>query len=118
MKLKLIKSKKEYETLLEWLDGMFDKKVKAKSEVGNQMQIALLLIKQYEDKHYAIPLPDPIESIKIKMKELSLKNKDLVGLIGSKGHVSSILNRRKPMTLEIAKIFHKKLGIPSDVLLS
>ncbi|WP_245588166.1 helix-turn-helix domain-containing protein [Algoriphagus terrigena] len=78
----------------------------------------MILIKNYEDENYPIPLPDPIDAIKLKMQELGLKNQDLVGKIGSKGYISSILNRRKPLTLEIAKIFHKELKIPAEVLLS
>ena len=82
------------------------------------MQIALLLIRDYEDKHYLIPTPNPIEGIKLKMFEKGLKNKDLVGKVGSKGYVSAVLNKRKPLTLELAKLFHLELGVSSDVLLS
>jgi len=82
------------------------------------LQVALLLIKEYEDKHYPIPFPDAIEAIKSKMMERGIKNKDLVGKVGSKGYVSALLNKRKPLTLELAKLFHKQLGIPSDILLS
>ena len=49
---------------------------------------------------------------------MGLKNKDFVGKIGSKGYISSILNKRKPLTLEMAKIFYKELHIPAEVLLS
>ena len=118
MKPKIIKTEKEYETYLDWVDEMFDKKIKPDTPEGENLQIILLLIKQYEDEHYEIPLPDPIEAIKIKMQETGLRNQDLVGKIGSKSYVSAILNKRKPLTLEIAKVFHKELGIPSDVLLS
>ena len=118
MKLKLLKTKKDYETLLDWVDQMFAKKLKPDSPDGEQLQIALLLIKQYEDEHYSIPSPDPIEAIKIKMEEKGLKSKDLIGIIGSKGYISSLLNGKKPLTLEIARIFHQKLGVSADILLS
>ena len=118
MKLKPLKTKKEYNDLLEWIDQLFDKKVKVNSPDGEQLQIALLLIKQYEDEHHPVPLPDPIMAIKMKMEEQGLKNKDLVGIIGSKGYISSLLNGKKPLTLEIAKIFHKKFGVSADILLS
>ncbi len=49
---------------------------------------------------------------------LGLKNKDLVGKIGSKGYVSSLLNKKKPLTLVLAKFFHQKLNILAAVLLS
>ncbi len=118
MKLKTIKSKKEYEAALKWVDQMFDKKVKPNSPAGETLQVALLLIKAYEDVHYSIPLPDPIDAIKLKMQEAGLKNKDLVGTIGTKGYVSAVLNKKKPMTLELVRLFHQKFGISAEVLIS
>src|SRR5574337_2087855 len=109
MKLKLIKTKKEYEIFLQWVDEQFEKKIKSTSPEGEQLHIALLLIKQYEDAHYPIPKPDPIEAVKLKMKERGMKNKDWVGRVGSKGYVSAILNKQKPLTLELAKLFHREL---------
>jgi len=118
MKLKIIKTKKDYDDSLNWVDKMFDKKAKLNTPEGEKLQIALLLIKQYEDEQYPIPIPDPIEAIKIKMIEKGLKNKDLVGKVGSKGYISALLNKKKPLTLDLAKIFHNELGISSDILLS
>jgi len=118
MKLKPIKTKKDYAAFLDWVDVQFDKKVKLNSTEGDTLQVALLLIKEYEDKHYPIPMPDPLKAIKLKMEEKGLKSKDLIGEIGSKGYVSCILSGKKPLTLEMAKIFHRKLGVPAAVLLS
>jgi HTH-type transcriptional regulator/antitoxin HigA len=118
MILKIISSKKEYQQYLKWVDEMFDKKIAPDTPEGEKLQVALLLIKQYEDRHYPVPKPDPIEAIKSKMNDLGLKNKDLIGKVGSKGYVSAILNKRKPLTLELAKVFHNELGIPADILLS
>jgi HTH-type transcriptional regulator/antitoxin HigA len=115
MELSVIKNKTQYEAYLEWIDEMFDKKVSPNSANGKKVEVALLLIKQYEDEHFSIPYPNPLETIKLKMTELGLKNKDLVGKIGSKGYVSSLLSGRKPLTLELAKIFHKELQIPAEV---
>ena len=118
MELKIIKTKKQCKQWLEWVDVQFENKVKANTQQGEKLQIALLLIKQYEEANYPIPLPDPIDAIKVKMNELGLKNKDLVGKVGSKGYVSSLLNKKKPLTLELAKMFHQELKIPAEVLLS
>ncbi len=118
MELKIIKNNKEYEQYLNWVDVQFENKVKLNSPEGEKLQVALLLIKQYEDINYPIPMPDPIDAIKVKMDELGLKNKDLVGKVGSKGYVSSLLNKKKPLTLELAKLFHQELNIPAEVLLS
>ena len=118
MELSVLKSEDQYDRLLDWVDQQFDKNVPVDSPEGKKLEIALILIKQYEDEHHPVPLPDPIEAIRMKMSEMGLKNKDLVGKIGSKGYISSILNGRKPLTLELAKIFHKELKIPAEILLS
>jgi HTH-type transcriptional regulator / antitoxin HigA len=118
MNIKIIGSEKEYEQYLIWVDQMFDKQVAPNTAVGEKLQVVLLLIKDYEDKHYPVPKPDPIDAIRSKMLDLGLKNKDLVGKVGSKGYVSAILNKRKPLTLELARLFHVELGIPAEILLA
>lgn len=118
MELRVIKSEEQYQEYLNWVDELFDKQVSSDTPEGEMLQVALLLIKQYEDTNYSIPMPDPIDAIKVKMKEAGLRNKDLVGKVGSKGYVSSILSGRKPLTLELARLFHRELNIPAEVLLS
>lgn len=118
MKLKPIKTEQAYDEMMTWVDAQFDLKTLPDSPEGETLQIALLLVKAYEDEHYPIPSPDPIEAIRQKMKEKGVRNKDFVGKLGSKSYVSAVLNRRKPMTLEMARLFHKELGIPANVLLA
>ncbi len=118
MNLRPIKTDDEYEAMLEWVDTQFDLAPEFNSQEGEQLQIALLLIKAYEDAHYPIPTPDPIEAVKLKMEEKGLLNKDLALWIGSKSYVSALLNKKKPLTLKLVKIFHQELGIPAEVLLS
>ncbi len=117
MELKPIKNEAQYDQFLEWIDTQFDVAPVPDSPEGNKLQIALLLVKAYEDEHYHIPAPDPIDAIKLKMDEKGLKSKDLVEWVGSKSYVSALLNRKKPLTLKLAKLFHEKLGIPAQVLL-
>ena len=117
MKLKPIHSPKEHEAMLDWIDEQFEKGIQKGTPEGDMLEVALLLVKDYEDRQFPIPLPDPVEAIKIKMREKGLRNKDLVGKIGSKGYVSSLLNKRKPLTLDVVRWMHKELGIPAQVLL-
>ena len=118
MRLRPVKSEQQYDELLSWLDGQFDRQLAPDSPEGEEVQVALLLIKAYEDEHYPISAPDPIAAIQLKMAEQGLKPKDLVGYIGSKSYVSAILNRRKPLTLAMARFFHHQLHIPASVLLA
>jgi HTH-type transcriptional regulator/antitoxin HigA len=118
MEIKPIKTKKQYEEWLQWIDEQFDKKVKPNSPAGEKLQVVLVLLKNYEEEHYTVPKPDPIDVLKLKMLEKGMKSKDLVGMLGTKGHVSAILNRRKSLTLQAAKLLYKELGIPAEILLS
>ncbi|AQG81282.1 helix-turn-helix domain-containing protein [Spirosoma montaniterrae] len=117
MKLKPLKTEQQYDEMMAWVDEQFDRKPLPDSPEGETLQIALLLIKVYEDEHYPIPAPDPIDAIRLKMEEQGIRNKDFVGRLGSKSYISAVLNRRRPLTLEMAKFFHKELGIPAGVLL-
>jgi len=118
MELKPLKSEADYDALMQWIDEQFDHEPDVDSAQGIKLQIALLIIKDYEDQYYQIPSPDPIEAIKLKMDERGLKSRDLVEWVGSKSYVSALLNKKKPLTLKLAKIFHERLGIPANVLLS
>lgn len=118
MDLHIIKTESDYQKYLDWVDKQFDLALDPESKEGQKLQIVLLIIKQYEDINYPIPMPDPLAMVKIKMEENGIISKDLVDWIGSKGYVSSLLSGKKPLTLRIAKILHQKLGIPAEVLLA
>ena len=72
MELRIIKTKKQYKQCLNWVDVQFENKVKSNTPQGEKLEVALILIKQYEDANYIIPVPDPIDAIKVKM--ISIKN--------------------------------------------
>ena len=93
MNIKPIKSEKDYYQVLERLEQIFDAPID--SPEGDEAEILSLLIENYENRHYPIEAPDPIEAIKIRMKEMNYRQKDLVGIIGGKSRVSEILNRKK-----------------------
>jgi HTH-type transcriptional regulator/antitoxin HigA len=116
--LKPITSDIEYEKCLSWIDDKLNENVKKDTKEGEVLEVMLLLIKDYEDKNFPIPKVDPIDAIKHKMIEKGYKDKDLMNIIGSKGYISNILNRRKPLTLNIARKLHKELGISAEILLS
>ena len=118
MTIKVIKNKSQYTLYLKKVEELLNKRFKKNTPQGDQLELLLLLIRHYENEHYAIEYPDTIDIIKLKMMEKGIRNKDLVGKIGSKGYISSILNKRKPLTLEIAKIFKKELDISADLLLN
>lgn len=116
MKLKPIKSEKDYRNALVRLDLIFDAPIDSKE--GDEAEILSLLIENYENEHYPIEAPDPIEAIKIRMEELNMRQKDLVGIIGGKSRVSEILNRKKKLTVDMIRELERILQISASVLVN
>ena len=116
MNIKTIKNEEDYDKALARADQIFDAPVGTLE--GDELELLLLVIKDYESKHHPVPLPDPIEAIKLSMQEQGLKAKDLVPWLGSKSYVSQVLNRKKPLTAEMMRVFHQKLGVSAEVLLA
>jgi len=116
MEIKPIKTEKDYEKSLERLELIFD--ANPNSKEGDEAEILSMLIDSYENKHYPIDAPEPIEAIKIRMEEMNLKQKDLVGVIGGKSRVSEILNKKKKLTVEMIRELEKTLHISASVLVN
>lgn len=116
MKLKPIKTEIDYRNALERLDVIFDAPID--TDDGDEAEILSLLIENYENEHYPIDAPDPIEAIKIRMEELNLRQKDLVGIIGGKSRVSEILNRKKKLTVDMIRELEQLLQISASVLVN
>lgn len=112
---KVLKTEKEYQRALSRTLEIFH--ADDGTPEADELDLLLVLVKDYEDKHFEVPLPDPIEAIKLKMEERGMKRKDLEPLIGSKGHVSAVLSGKRSLTLEMVKKLHQMLGIPAEVFL-
>ncbi|TKC02111.1 helix-turn-helix domain-containing protein [Pedobacter cryotolerans] len=84
---------------------------------SDELELLILLISDYESKNIKLPELSPIDIIKYKMEEQGLKSKDLESIIGSKGHVSSILSGRRELTLKMAQKLVRFFQLPADVFL-
>lgn len=113
----ILENKKQYEAALKRIDDLMDANPGPKTDAGKEMKLLLYLVEKYEDEHYPIGLPDPIEAIKTRMEDLGLEAKDLVAAIGDKGTVSKVLNRRIPLSLRMIRNLTGKLQLPADVLI-
>lgn len=116
MQIKPIKTEKDYDKALERLELIFD--ASPNSKEGDEAEILSLLIENYENQYYPIDSPDPIEAIKIRMQEMNLKQKDLIGIIGGKSRVSEILNKKKRLTVEMIRELERMLHISASVLVN
>ena len=118
MNIKPIKTEKEYDNALQRVDELMEINPALNTSLSDELEVLVLLIEQYEAKHYAIEAPDPIEAIKIRMQEMDLKQKDLVPYIGSASKVSELLNRKISLSLNMVVSLAQTLHLSFDVLLS
>lgn len=116
MEIKPIKTEKDYNQALKRLEVIFDAPMNSKED--DEAEVLSLLIDNYENKHHPIGSPDPIEAIKIRMEEMNLKQKDLIGVIGGKSRVSEVLNKKKRLTVEMIRDLEKVLDISASVLVN
>ena len=115
MKLKPIKTEADYRAALRRLEKIFDAKLGTPE--SDELEILGLMVDDYENKHYPIEAPDPIEAIKIRMEEMQLKQIDLIPEIGGKSRVSEILNRKRRLTVTMIRKLATRLNLSSNLLI-
>jgi HTH-type transcriptional regulator / antitoxin HigA len=115
MNIRPIKTEEDYQIALNRLEEIFDAQVGTPE--SDEADILGLIIDEYENKHYPIEAPDPIEAIKIRMEEMHLKQIDLVNEFGGKNRVSEILNKRRKLTVEMIRKLTTRLNLSASLLI-
>ena len=114
MNVKPIRTNKDYQKALGRMELIFDAK-KGSSE-GDELEVLGILIEKYEDEHFPIGFPDPIEAIKFRMEQMGYNQSDLARVVGLKSRASEILNKKRKLSLEMIRQLHDRLSIPTEVL--
>lgn len=117
MEIRPIRTEDDYKAALREVSAWFDEEPIPGTPDGDRFEILLTLVAAYEAKHYPIDLPDPVEAIKFRMDQAGLTPKDLVPAIGRLNRVYEILNRKRPLTLNMIWKLHEKLGISAECLI-
>jgi HTH-type transcriptional regulator/antitoxin HigA len=112
---KVIKTEDDYNKASMRLMEIFH--TEANTTESDELELLMVLVKDYDDKYYPLPKIDVLEVIKYKMQEMGLKNKDLEPIIGSKGHVSAVLSGKREITLKMAQKLKNYFSIPAEVFL-
>ena len=115
MNWKVLKTEEDYNSASMRMMAIFH--AEPNTSDGDELDMLIVLIKDYDDKHYQLPELDALEVIKYKMQERGIKAKDLEPIIGSKGHVSAILSGKREITLKMAQKLKNYFDIPAEVFL-
>jgi len=114
MDLRPIRTKRDYLAALKEVEALWD--AKAGTEEADRLEVLAMLVQAYEVEHHPVADPDPIEFVQHVMEARGLTRKDLEPYIGSRARVSEILNRTRPLSLEMIRRLAEGLNVPADVL--
>ena len=114
MEIKPIKTEADYEVVLKEIEQLWGSNYG--SPDGDKLDVLVTLVEAYEEAHYPIPPPDPIEAILHYMESQGLSEHDLEPYLGSRPCVLEVLNRQRSLSLEMIRKLHKGLGISADIL--
>jgi len=116
IEIKAIKTEKDYKQTMKMIDSLWECVPGSKDE--QTLEVLSILVEEYENKHYPIEEPDPIEYIKYQMQQMHLSKKDLGKYLGGANRVSEVLSRKRPLTLKMIKNLYQHLHIPAETLLA
>ena len=115
MSIKPIHTEAAYQRALAQIEALWD--APEGSEAAEQLEVLSMLVEAYEKEHFAIAAPDPIEFLQYVMEERGLTRKDMEQYIGPRGRVSDIMNRVRPLSLDMIRRLATGLGLPATVLI-
>ena len=115
MELRPIKTELDYQNALQEIEQLFD--AEPNSPECDRLDILTTLVEAYEQKHFPIEAPDPIEAILYYLEARGLSDRDLESSIGNSEQIEAILNRQQPLTLDAIRRLNKNLGLPAEILI-
>ena len=115
MNIKPIRTKKDYAAALRRMEFLWGTKLGTRE--GDELDVLATLADKYEEEHFPIDAPDPIEAIKYIMDERGINRNDLVEILGHRSKVSEVLSRKRELSKAMIRSLHKSLGIPYEILM-
>ncbi|BAY32159.1 hypothetical protein NIES2107_40460 [Nostoc carneum NIES-2107] len=115
LELHPIRNEADYRAALAEIERLFDADLNTPEY--DRLEVLTTLVEAYEQRHYPIAAPDPIEAILYYLESRGLSEHDLERVIGTQVKVTEILNRQQPLTLDMIRLLYQQLGIPAEVLI-
>ena len=112
----LIRTKTDYRAALKRIDVLWD--APARSPEADELEVLSLLVEAYEKEHITMPKVDPVSLLLHVMEARELTRKDLEPYIGTRARVAEVLNRVRPLSLEMIRRLAVGLDLPADLLIA
>jgi HTH-type transcriptional regulator/antitoxin HigA len=115
MQIRPIKTKADHRAALKQIERLLD--ATPGTPAGDRLEVLTTLVDHYESRHEPIEPPDPIDALLYHMESRGLTRRDLEPFLGSRARVAEVLNRRRPLTIDMIRKLHEGLGISAEVLI-
>jgi HTH-type transcriptional regulator / antitoxin HigA len=115
MSIRPIRTEADYQAVLSEIEYLFD--APQDTPEADRLEVLTTLVEAYEAQHYPVPAPDPVAALYYYLESRGLSRRDLEPYVGSRARVAEVLNRKRPLSLEMIRRLHRGLGIPADVLI-
>lgn len=116
MDIKPIRTEADYDAMLGRVDALMD--AEYGTPRGDELDVLVTLLESYEQKHFTVELPDPVDFIKNAMEFLGVDQAGLALILNSRPRASEILNRQRPLTLTHIRKITTAWHVPADPLIS
>ena len=117
MKVKVLQNEEEYDAATARVYELMQKKIALDSEEGHELQLLILIVEEYENKHYPVPPPDPIEAIKFRLEQMELPETALNEILGGRQRKYEILHKKRKLSLAMIRKLNQHLHIPAETLI-
>ena len=115
MHLKPIKTNADHEAALKEIERLWG--AQEGTPEGDRLEVVTTLVEAYEEAHFPMDVPDPIEAIKFRLEQLGEDKKALIGIIGNRTRVYEVLRRDRALSLAMIRQLNKHLKIPAEILI-
>jgi HTH-type transcriptional regulator / antitoxin HigA len=115
MEIKPIRTKTDYERALLEVERLWGRREGTPD--GDRLDVLATLVEAYEQKHFPVDSPDPIEAIRFRLEQQGLDTRALVGVIGGRSRVYEVMHRKRALSLEMIRRLNLRFGIPAEVLI-
>ncbi len=115
--LKPIKTEDQYNQALAHVYEVMQTEIKEDTSESDELEVLSILVKEYENEHYPMPSPNPLEAIKFRLDQMGLSEKELGQILGYRSRKSEILSGKRKLSLAMIRKLNEVLQIPAEVLI-
>jgi HTH-type transcriptional regulator / antitoxin HigA len=115
MEIRPIRTKADHRAAVKEIERLME--ARRRTREGDRLEVLALLVERYEEQEEPIDPPNPVDALLYHMESRGLNRRDLEEFIGSRARVAEVLNRRRPLTIDMIRRQHEGLGMSADVLI-